>query len=78
MTWCSLPGYWQNENDVTVAAQLVGFLQQFLDIFSEMKGKRFYLTGESVNIHFFTVTESFLTILGSTREFLFHVSCTLD
>jgi len=35
----------RNENDV--AAQLVGFLQQFLELFSEMKGKRFYLTGES-------------------------------
>ncbi|KAH9175718.1 alpha/beta-hydrolase [Lactarius sanguifluus] len=35
----------RNENDV--AAQLVGFLQQFLAIFSELKGKKFYLTGES-------------------------------
>ncbi|KAI9466665.1 alpha/beta-hydrolase [Lactarius psammicola] len=35
----------KNENDV--AAQLVGFLQQFLEIFSELKGKKFYLTGES-------------------------------
>lgn len=34
-----------NENDL--AAQLVGFFQQFLDIFSELKGKNFYLTGES-------------------------------
>jgi carboxypeptidase D len=36
----------QNEDDV--AAQLVGFLQQFLEVFSELKGKQFYLTGESV------------------------------
>ncbi|KAI0254184.1 Alpha/Beta hydrolase protein [Lactifluus subvellereus] len=35
----------RNENDV--AAQLVGFLQQFLKIFSELRGKKFYLTGES-------------------------------
>ncbi|KAF8470497.1 alpha/beta-hydrolase [Russula ochroleuca] len=35
----------RNENDV--AEQLVGFLQQFLEIFSELKGKKFYLTGES-------------------------------
>ncbi|KAH9065161.1 alpha/beta-hydrolase [Lactarius deliciosus] len=35
----------KNENDV--AAQLVGFLQQFLEIFSELKGKKFYLSGES-------------------------------
>ncbi|KAI0254191.1 alpha/beta-hydrolase [Lactifluus subvellereus] len=34
----------RNENDV--AAQLVGFLQQFLKIFSELRGKKFYLTGE--------------------------------
>ena len=36
----------QNENDV--AAQIVGFLQQFLDVFEELKGKKFYLSGESV------------------------------
>ena len=36
----------QNEEDV--ASQLVGFLQQFLEVFSEVKGKNFYLTGESV------------------------------
>ncbi|KAH9978148.1 alpha/beta-hydrolase [Lactifluus volemus] len=35
----------RNEDDV--AAQLVGFFQQFLEIFSELKGKKFYLTGES-------------------------------
>jgi carboxypeptidase D len=47
MAWCSSSGRWQNENDV--AEQLVGFLQQFLEIFSELKGKKFYLTGESVS-----------------------------
>ncbi|KAF8257528.1 alpha/beta-hydrolase [Lactarius quietus] len=35
----------QNETDLAV--QLVGFLQQFLNVFSELKGKNFYLTGES-------------------------------
>ncbi|KAG1817704.1 Alpha/Beta hydrolase protein [Suillus subaureus] len=35
----------QNEDDV--ATQLVGFMQQFLDIFSELKGKKLYLAGES-------------------------------
>ncbi|KAI0773570.1 alpha/beta-hydrolase [Fomes fomentarius] len=34
-----------NEDDV--AAQIVGFLQQFLDVFSELKGKKFHLSGES-------------------------------
>ena len=35
----------QNEDDV--AAQVVGFFQQFLEVFSELKGKNLYLTGES-------------------------------
>ncbi|KAG6910181.1 hypothetical protein DXG01_012630 [Tephrocybe rancida] len=34
-----------DENDL--AAQLVGFLQQFLEVFSELKQKNFYVTGES-------------------------------
>jgi len=38
----------RNEEDV--AAQLVGFFQQFLEVFSELKGKKFYLTGESVSL----------------------------
>ena len=36
----------QDENDL--AEQLVGFFQQFLEVFKEMKGKKFYLSGESV------------------------------
>ncbi|KAK2459782.1 hypothetical protein APHAL10511_008214 [Amanita phalloides] len=35
----------QNEEDV--ATQVVGFMQQFLNIFSELKGKKLYLSGES-------------------------------
>ncbi|KAG1768812.1 Alpha/Beta hydrolase protein [Suillus occidentalis] len=35
----------QNEDDV--AAQVVGFMQQFLEVFSELKGKKLYLSGES-------------------------------
>ncbi|OBZ66575.1 Carboxypeptidase cpdS [Grifola frondosa] len=34
-------------NEDQLAAQLVGFMQQFLDVFSELKGKNLYLTGES-------------------------------
>jgi len=41
---------WQNEHDV--AAQLVGFLQQFLEIFKELKGNKLYLSGESVSTRF--------------------------
>jgi len=38
-----------NINDENVLAQqFVGFLQQFLEVFSELKGKKTYLTGESV------------------------------
>ncbi|KAG1800310.1 Alpha/Beta hydrolase protein [Suillus plorans] len=35
----------QNEEDI--AAQVVGFMQQFLEVFSELKGKKLYLSGES-------------------------------
>jgi hypothetical protein len=37
----------KNEDDL--AAQLVGFFQQFLEVFKELKGKNFYLSGESVS-----------------------------
>ncbi|KIL59166.1 hypothetical protein M378DRAFT_15030 [Amanita muscaria Koide BX008] len=54
MLWVEQPvgtGYSQGtptaQNEEDVAAQLVGFLQQFLNVFSELKGKKFYLTGES-------------------------------
>lgn len=35
----------KDEDDL--AAQFVGFMQQFLEVFSELKGKNFYLSGES-------------------------------
>ncbi|KAI0051492.1 alpha/beta-hydrolase [Auriscalpium vulgare] len=35
----------QNEEDLS--AQLVGFLQQFLDVFSDLQNKKFWLAGES-------------------------------
>ncbi|KAF7333425.1 Carboxypeptidase [Mycena venus] len=34
-----------DEDDLSV--QLIGFLQQFLEVFSELKGKKLYLSGES-------------------------------
>lgn len=37
----------QDEDDLS--AQLVGFFNQFLSVFSELKGKDFYITGESVS-----------------------------
>lgn len=35
----------QNEDDVAV--QVIGFMQQFLEVFSELKGKKLYVSGES-------------------------------
>ncbi|EPS99797.1 hypothetical protein FOMPIDRAFT_1123869 [Fomitopsis schrenkii] len=34
-------------NEDELAEQLVGFFQQFFEVFSELQGKNFYLTGES-------------------------------
>lgn len=39
-------------NEADLAEQFVGFLQQFLNIFPELKGKKTYLTGESVRLGF--------------------------
>ena len=36
------------KNEEDLAAQFVGFLQQFLKVFPELNGKKTYLTGESV------------------------------
>jgi len=38
------------KDEYDVAKQVVGFMQQFLEVFSELKGKKLYLTGESVGI----------------------------
>lgn len=35
------------KNEVDLAEQLVGFMQQFLEVFSELKNKNLYLSGES-------------------------------
>ncbi|KAF5374390.1 hypothetical protein D9758_004607 [Tetrapyrgos nigripes] len=47
----------QDENDV--AEQVVGFMEQFLEVFSELKGKNLYITGESVRILFYLRIPSF-------------------
>lgn len=54
MLWVEQPvgtGFSQGEpnihNETELAAQLVGFLQQFFNVFTELKEKKFYLTGES-------------------------------
>jgi hypothetical protein len=50
-------GYSQGTPDITdedgLAAELVGFFQQFLEVFKEMKGKKFWLSGESVRVVYF-------------------------
>jgi hypothetical protein len=56
----------QNEEDL--AKELVGFLQQFLAVFSELKGKKFYVTGESVrNSGDFPVKTTRLTCVSIVR-----------
>ena len=35
-------------NDDELADQVAGFLQQFLEVFTELKGANFFVTGESV------------------------------
>jgi hypothetical protein len=42
-----------------VAEQIVGFLQQFLEIFNELKGVKFYLAGESVSPPLFQLQNQF-------------------
>lgn len=36
-------------NDDQLAEQVTGFLGQFLDVFSELKGSDFWVSGESVS-----------------------------
>lgn len=52
----------KNEHDL--AEQFTGFLAQFLEVFSELKGKDTYLTGESVSV------SPPLIMLALTRDFL--------
>jgi carboxypeptidase D len=42
-----------------IAEQIVGFLQQFLEIFNELKGMKFYLAGESVSPSLFQLRNRF-------------------
>lgn len=37
------------QNEDQVAAEVVGFLQQFLEVFKELQHKKLYVTGESVS-----------------------------
>ena len=61
----------KNEDDL--AAQFVGFLQQFLEVFPELKGKKTYLSGESVRSDL-SFTESWM--LNTIRMLLSMPGCT--
>ena len=64
----------KNEDDL--AAQFVGFLQQFLEVFPELKGKTTYLTGESVSSGLSFIGSWVLNsvrVLLSTPGCMFHV-----
>ncbi len=37
-------------NDDELAAQVAGFLEQFLEVFGELKGSNFFVSGESVSV----------------------------
>jgi hypothetical protein len=57
----------QNEDDL--AAQLVGFLGQFLEVFYELKGKKFYLSGESVRVVFVLACSHRLAERSNKRQY---------
>ena len=44
-------------NDDELAAQVAGFMEQFLEVFSELKGSNFWVSGESVSVITITYTE---------------------
>lgn len=65
----------QDEEDV--AAQFVGFMQQFLEVFPELKGKKTYMTGESVRSKLplpWVLVLNNLWVLGSMPGCMFLVS----
>lgn len=56
------------ENEEDLAAQFVGFLQEFLNVFTELKGKKTYIAGESVRLR---LSFSVLRVLNIA----YHVVC---
>ncbi|GJJ15863.1 hypothetical protein Clacol_010141 [Clathrus columnatus] len=78
MLWIEQPvgtGFSQGKPNIKdeddLAAQLAGFLQQFLEVFSELKGKNFYITGESVSCLFvLLLLSNITTFFSSTREYI--------
>jgi len=54
-------GFSQGEPDISnddeLASEVVGFLDQFLQVFDELKGSNFFITGESVrSFYWFTIS----------------------
>ncbi|KIL59177.1 hypothetical protein M378DRAFT_15036 [Amanita muscaria Koide BX008] len=85
MLWVEQPvgtGYSQGtptaQNEEDVAAQLVGFLKQFLHVFSELKGKKFYLTGESVRIFTRRHYPMFTKTFGNIADYIYTHPTLLD
>ena len=50
-------------NDDELAAQVAGFLEQFLDVFSELKGSNFWVSGESVSFYVYSNGRVTLTVI---------------
>ena len=59
------------ENDDQLAEQVMGFLEQFLEVFSELKGKDFFVSGESVSS---SLTSHVATLDSGTYSMLAFVS----
>lgn len=47
----SVQGCMRLQDEEELVEQLVGFMQQFLEVFRELRGKKLYLTGESVSAY---------------------------
>ena len=62
------------KNEEDLSAQLAGFLEQFLDVFEELRGKKFCISGESVRTTFFLLSVYFLIMDWSMQERTYLVS----
>ena len=61
-------------NDDELAAQVAGFLEQFLEVFSELKGSNFFVSGESVSVYSTTPDSSGYVLTMYHRSMLDIVS----
>ena len=61
-------------NDDELAAQVAGFLEQFLEVFGELKGSNFFVSGESVSVYSTTLDSSGYVLTTYHRSMLDTVS----